>query len=623
MPRRELPWHKEYAVFGWPRTLAPYPEAPVHDILDQAAKKFPATGLIQDGFKLPYPEVLAQVDRLATALADMGLGKGDRVASLLPSSIPFVIADYAIGKAGCVHVPASSLEPIQNLVHKFEESRPRVLICLDQYMDVAKQLAQKGGVERLVVFRLEDYSEAPPPKKSLRMKKAVWAAELIEQTGPNLPRYDYDVEKDLETLLFTGGTTGLPKGCMITHRGVYSNALQNLSAFGAGAKMAEGAIAVLLGLPFFHSYGHIIMHTMTLMGADQILVTDPRDTAGMVDMINTYYPVVQFGVPTQFMKIAQEAMAGRSLIGMSGSAPLPPATQEQYEKKSGGGIMEGYGLSEMGPATHVNPSFLLRLFGGRTAMRVSNALLNAPGVTLTVNSVLRTMGPRIVGDAITRGLGLLVALSSKNGGSRGKSGERRGTSGIPLPDTEVRLLDPDTGEPLSPLEIDAGKPGELCMRGPQRMLGYWPEPGTGLDDEGYVRTGDVVVVDDRGYFTIVDRTKDMIVVSGYKVYSRELEDMLYEHPDVDVAAIVGVPDPYREGSERVVAYVQPRFAARHSLAPEDVTNYLKDRVAKYAVPKMVRIVDEIPTTGVHKVDKKAIRADAEQEFQQFLEETRK
>ncbi len=525
------------------------------------------------------------------------------MATLLPTSIPFVLSDYAIGKAGAVHVPSSSLEPFKNLSHKFSGAAPKVLICLDSYLDLAKELVKEAKVPHLLLFRIEDHSETPPPRKRLRTKGAQWAMGLLESSAPVPPVYPYNVDRDIESLLFTGGATGLPKGCMCTHKNIYANALQNLAAFGAAARLVEGAIAVLLGLPFFHSYGHIVMHTMTILGADQLLVVDPRDTAKMIEMVHAYCPVMQFGVPSQFMKLAQEALQGRSILGLSGSAPLPPAVQEAYEKKSGGGIMEGYGLSEMGPVTHLNLSFLIRIAGGRAPLKVLNAALGAPGVAPALNAVLRTAGTRLVGDVVSRGLGAMVAFSGKGKGGHGK----RKSPGIPVPDTEIKMVDADSGKTLSLEEIRAGKPGELYMRGPQRMLGYWPAPGTGLDPEGYVKTGDVVTVDKNGYFAIVDRTKDMIVVSGYKVYSRELEDMLYGHPGVEMAAVVGVPDPEREGSERVAVYVQPKFQARHTLTPEEITGYLRERVAKYAVPRFVRIVDELPVTGVHKLDKKALR----------------
>ena len=614
MTIKQMPWEKEYKVFGIPRTLTPYPDKPVFHALDVAAKKYKTQGLIQFNYKMTYPELKDQVDRLATALAEMGLKKGERVATLLPTSIQFVLSDFAIAKAGLVHIPGSSLEPLATLEHKFNEGTPKVLICMAESKDLAKSLMESTSIDIVILTEIEDYSLAPPVKKPIRdIANVFWITELIEKTKPYPPQYDYDVEKDLELLLFTGGTTGLPKGCMLTHRNIYANAIQSLHGFGAAGKLFKGAISVLIGLPLFHAYGHLVMHSMVVDGYNQILIPDARDTKSMVEMIRTYYPVIQMGVPTQFLKITDEALDGIGILGVSGSAPLPPNTQKKFEEKSGGGVMEGYGLSEMSPCTHLNTSFLLRLLGGRTAVQMNNMFLGLPGVTATINWFLKKVGSKNFGYIMTRGIYFLVSRTKKEGSSS-KKNEKRGTAGILFPDTEVKLLDIDTGEKLSPEDIIAGKKGEMCLKGPQRMLGYWPEPGKGLDDEGYVRTGDVVTIDENGYFYIVDRTKDMINVSGYKVYSREIDDLLYSFPGAEHAATVGVPDPEREGSERVVVFIQPKPEYKDRIKEEEVIEYLKTKIAKYAVPKRVKFVDEMPLTEVQKLNKKAIRQMAIEEY---------
>ncbi len=610
----KMPWFKEYKVFGIPETLAPYPDKPVGDILDEAARKFKRTGVIQNKFKMTYPEVKDHADRLAAALAAKGLKKGDRVATLLPTSIQFVIADYGIAKAGLVQIPSSNLEPPANLEHKFGKGTPRALICLDEYLDLAKAVMEKTAIEFLIVTSLDDYSLAPPAShEKLDIPNAFWMSDLIAESQPTPPTIQFDVEKDLELLLFTGGTTGLPKGCMLTHRNVYANAIQSSWAQGGASRVIRGAISVLNGLPMFHSYGHIIMHVLTILGADQILITDARDTKIMVDMIKEYRPLMQMGVPTQFLKIAQEEMEGLGMLAVSGSAPLPPSTQEAFEKKSSGAIMEGYGLSEMSPCTHLNTSFLLRLAGGRIPQRLNSTFLGLPGVTPITNQALRMVGSKTIGTVA----GKFISFKVKSTGSekkKKKTSEKRGAVGIPFPDTEIVLIDVDSGTQLSEADILAGKRGEMCLKGPQRMLGYWPDPGSGLDEKGYVRTGDVVKVDEDGYFYIVDRTKDMVNVSGYKVYTREIDDILCSHPQVEMAATVGIPDPEREGSERVVAYVQPKADQMDLLKPEDIINFLKEQVAKYAVPKAVEIVENMPLTEVQKLDKKKVRAMAQEAF---------
>lgn len=610
MNSKEFPWLSEYKILGIPHTLAPYPDQPVYDILVQTASKFKKNGIIQNDYKITYPELLDHVCRLATALNKLGLEKGDRVATLLPTSIQFIIADYALSRAGLVHIPSSSLEPPANLIHKFQEGAPRALICLDEYVTDVSPVLADANIEFVILTSIDDYSNTPPvhvrppdSENEFRM------SDLIAKTAPAPPDYVFDVENDLETLLFTGGTTGLPKGCMLTHRNVYANSIQNFYAMGQSGLLLQGAISVLLALPFFHSYGHMIMHTMTLYGFNQILINDARNTENMLHMIKKYRPLMQIGVPTQFMKLCEHELKGVGMLGLSGSAPLPPSAQEAYEKKSRGGIMEGYGLSEMSPVTHLNSTFLLRLLGGRVMVGICSFLLRLPGIRALLNAFLRMVGAKNVGYVLTRVFSLLTVVTGwfKLFSKKKKGVEKRGTIGIPFPDTEIMIVDIDTQAPLSWEEVADGKTGEMLLKGPQRMLGYWPTPGNGVDEQGYIHTSDVVRVDERGYFYIVDRTKDMIIVSGFKVYSRELDDILFQHPAVQMAATVGIPDSEREGSERVVAFIQliPEYA--EEIKETDIIQYLRERVARYAVPKKIFLVDKVPLTEVHKVDKKILR----------------
>ena len=614
MAIKEKPWLDEYEIFGIPRTLKPYPEKPVFWLLDEAARKYKKMGLVQLGLEMRYPEVKDKAERLANALASMGVKKGDRVATMLPTSIQFVIADYGISKAGAVHIPSSFLESIDILEHKFTQGTPKVLICLKDYLDIVAQLREsltakhQVKVEHIIVSQLEDYS-ANPPLSHEKIEGVEWLTEVIASHPPISPEVDFDVDHDLETLLFTGGTTGLPKGCMLTHKNILANAIQNGHILGPTGTMTMGSIAILLGLPFFHVYGHCIMHTMTYMGMMQLLVPDARDTKSMVELIKEHYPAMQIGVPTQFMKLAEEELKGVGILGLSGSAALSPEAQEKFEQKSGGGVMEGYGLSELSPVTHLNQSLFLRLFGGRGLTKLSNKFLGALAPLLS--RLLRVGGYKTAGKLMWKLISLLMSFSRKSTSARSR--EKRATIGIPFPDTEVKIVDVDTGRALPVDEVvKEGKTGEMCLSGPQRMLGYWPNPGSGLDEEGYVHTGDVVRVDDRGYFYIVDRTKDMVNVSGYKVYTRELDDILYTHPATEMAAAVGVPDPERPGSERVAIFIQLRPEYRGKVKEEKFIEYLREKVAKYAVPKYVRFLDTMPLTEVQKVNKKYLRENAKE-----------
>jgi long-chain acyl-CoA synthetase len=614
MKKEALPWHKEYKITGIPVSLKPYPDKPVYDILYTTAKKYKKNGLIQYNYKMTYPVLKDKVDRLATAFYNLGLRKGDRVAAILPTSIQFILTDYAISRAWLVHIPSSSLDPVPSLEHKFNDGRPRVLVTLAEHVDLAVQVMKKSKIEHLILCNLDDFSKnssgVSSKKEKNIPKNALWMTELIDKTPPSPPDLKFDVEKDIETLMFTGGTTGLAKGCMLTHRNIYANSMQGLYAFGLQGKLLKGAVTVLLGLPFFHTYGHSVMHNITYLGFNQILVPDPRDTAGMIKMIKEHYPLMQFGVPTQFMKLSEE-LEGYAMLGVSGSAALPTNVQDKFENKAGGGIMEGYGLSEMSPTTHLNTSFLIRLLGGRIAMRITTFNLSIPGILPLINIFLRLLGTRNVGKMLVKSFALLAKLTSKKPSANKevtqKKVEKRGTIGVPYPDVEVKFLSVETGKEISVADMLKGERGEMLLRGPNRMLGYWPEPGSGIDEDGYIHTSDVVRIDENGFFYIVDRTKDMIIVSGFKVYSREVDDILYHHPKVEMAATIGIPDPEREGSERVAVYIQPKEKFKKDITQDEIIDYLKQRVAKYAIPKVVKLIDIMPLTEVHKVNKKLLR----------------
>jgi acyl-CoA synthetase (AMP-forming)/AMP-acid ligase II len=601
----EKPWFADYKVLGIPQTLKPYPLIPTHTFLDRAAERNEKMGYVQMGYTMLYPEARDKADRLANALAAMGVAKGDRVATLLPTSIQFVLADHAVSKAGAVHVPCSYLEPSDHLEHKFAESDPKVVFTLYEYLDVVGELKKKVKVERIIVSRLDDFSDAPPADRPVLDDGMNWLSDLMEKYPPSLPRIELRPESDVETLLFTGGTTGLPRGCMLSHYNLVSVVTQN-GWLSIVIQILKGNIAVLIGTPFFHGYGHCILHTMTHLGMMQLLLPDARDTRSMVEMIKEHHPVMAIGVPTQFMNLLDEEVKDMGIIGLSGSAALPPETQERFEQMGAGALMEGYGLSEMSPTTHSNASALIRLFGGRKVVAFTSWFLRLPGQIRLMSMLMGYLGYRGVGKLLSLLMPKLSRLTAKR--PKLKSAEKRATIGIPLPDIDVKVIGVDTGREIPMREmIHDGKVGEMLLRGPQRMLGYWPEEGTGYDEEGYIHTGDVVKIDKKGYFYIVDRAKDMIIVSGFKVYSREVDDVLYEHAAVAMAATIGVPDPERQGSERVKVFIQVKPEHKVKVTEKEIIAYLQRKVPKYAVPREVVFIDEMPLTGVQKVNKKYLR----------------
>lgn len=556
------PWFDEYDQFGIPETLEPYPDDPVHSFLYETADAHPDQGIVQLGTKLTYPELVEDVETLATALRERGVEKGDRVATILPTSIQFVLADYAVSRAGGVHIPNDFLDAEEDLRYRLEQGNPNVLIGQDKHRDLLLSLRDDLAIDTLILTDIEDYSENPPTDHDT-IEGVEWLPDVIEGTESNPPEIDFAVEDDVHTLLFTGGTTGQPKGCLLTHRNVTANALQGTANMSRMAQLMRGGETALLSLPLYHSYGYSVVNSLIELGLDILLVPDARDTEMMRDLITEHNPIIMMGVPTQFMEIVDEEL-DQEIIGISGSAPLATETKESFEENSTG-VSQGYGLSEMSPITHFDVHGLLEMLSGNSAREGS---LDQP------------------------------------------------TIGVPVPDTEIKLVDVDSGEVI-PLEeaIAEEKEGEMYLKGPQRMKGYLDSDKQPFDDEGFIGTGDIVKIDEKGRFYVVDRVKNMINVSGLKVYSEEVDEVLFGHPGIKLPATVGVPDPERPGSERVKVYVEPDPDYDDELTPDDVIEYLDGKVAKHAIPSAVEIVETIPQTDIGKTDKKALRERNESEVE--------
>ncbi|MFB6179010.1 MAG: AMP-binding protein [Halorientalis sp.] len=550
----EKPWFKEYEQFGVPKTLEPYPDKPVHQVLYETAEDHPDQGIVQFGQKYTYPEIVDHVDRLATALRDRGVEKGSRVATILPTSAQFIIAENAISRAGGVHIPNDFLDAEEDLIYRLEQGDPEVLIGQDKHRDLVLSLKDELDLTDVILTEIEDYSPNPPAEYD-DLDDVEWLSEVIDDTEPNPPEVGFEVEEDVHTLLFTGGTTGLPKGCQLTHRNLVANTLQGVAVQSRMADMMRGSEGAVMSLPMYHAYGYSVAHSLVELGLDLLLVPDARDTEMMIDLIEEYEPLVMLGVPTQFMNIVNEDLE-QDVIGLSGSAPLADETKEEFEEKSKG-ISQGYGLSEMSPITHFN----------------------------------------------VRGLQDMLL-----GQNTAEEGFDRPTIGVPAPDTEIKLRDVDTDEVISMEEaIAEEREGELLMKGPQRMKGYLDQDKDPFDEDGFVSTGDVAKVDPMGRFYIVDRVKNMINVSGLKVYSEEVDEVLFSHPGVHRPATIGAPDPDRPGSEIVVIYVEPDPEYDGDLSKEDIEAHLDGKVPRQAMPEEVHVVDEIPLTDIGKTDKQALK----------------
>jgi len=608
MSYADKPWLKNYKVLGLPTTLKPYPKVPLYDFLYDTARDCPnSPACTYMGKKFTYKEMVIDVNKLATALVNLGVKKGDKVATILPNSPQFVIGDYAIMKAGAANVPCSPLHKAADLEYELGEAGVETIICIDTSLDLVRSIVDTTEIKNIIITSVEDYSleerlhhdEVPGTYQFMN---------LIKNTEVNPPSLDIDPEKDLAEVPFTGGATGMPKGVMLTHYNMACNVLQVFPGLLGGLGLTDaikGNGAMLLPLPFFHQYGHWAMHTAVYMGFNMLLVPDPRDTDMMIDLMKKYRPLMNIGVPTQFMRLASKELGRIGVLSASGSAALPPEVADKYEKEAGAPVTEGYGLTETSPVTHLNLSTITKLLGGKSVVSVVGRFsgILPPIIKITVPIV---GGERLLRGA-TRFMPLLTNLSKRTGG---KKSEKRASIGIPTVDTEIKLIDPETGK-----DVPVGDVGEMIIRGPQVMLGYWPTPGSGLVD-GWLHTGDLVKMDEDGYFYLVDRTKDMINVSGLKVYSRVVDDVLFAHPSVEVAGAIGIPDPERPGSERIKAFIKLKEGHEGKVTEEEIRDFCKEKLPPYAVPKFVEFRDDLPLTVTEKIFKKELR---EEELKKMME----
>ncbi len=545
----EKPWLKFYDE-GVPHTLQ-YPEVPLHWFLEEAARKYPDSiatvlpGRFGDS-KLTYKELNELVNRLANALIDLGVKKGDRVALYMPNCPQFVIGYYAILKAGGIVVTTSPLYSPREVQHQFNDSGTETVIVLSLYYRVVKQVQDKTKVKNVIVTNIKEHLSSidrllftlvMEKKEGHRVELAegdVWLKDLLEKYPPDDPKVDVGPD-DTALFQYTGGTTGVPKAAVILHRNLVANTLQ-AGAFLPDMKMA-GEIH-LAAIPLFHVFGMVatMAHAVSIAGA-MVLISNPRDIDALLKAINKYKPTIFMGVPTMYNAINSHPDIARYDVKsiracISGSAPLPMVVKQRFEELTGGKLVEGYGLTEAPTASHANPVY-------------------------------------------------------------GKNVE--GSIGLPLPDVEAKIVDLEAGTK----DLPVGEVGELVFRSPNVMEEYWkmPEETAIALREGWLYTGDIAKMDEEGYFYIVDRKKDMIISSGFNVYPREVEDVLYEHPKIQDAAVAGIADPKRGETVKAWVVLKPG----ETTTVEEIRDFCRDKLAKYKIPYYVEFRDELPKTMVGKV----------------------
>ncbi|MFN2235737.1 MAG: AMP-binding protein [Anaerolineales bacterium] len=544
----EKPWLKSYKLgpYKLKESLAPYSREPVFQALDGAAEKYPRqTAILFNGREIKYHQLRALVNKLASGLFNLGVEKGDRVCLFLPNCIEFILSDWAVQKCGGVVVPTSILRSDEGLIHEIGSSGSKMLVCSETQLERILNIQDQTDLEHILLTSRDGYGESLQVGS---LPKGVHAfGDILNEGDETPPQVAIDPDHDLCELCFTGGATGIPKGVMVTHSSRFNCIRQGLPwLLEPMLRGFVGKSSVLVAVPMFHTYGHYVYQSAAYLGLRVILLADPRDTALMAESIREYRPFLITGVPTQFMRIARETLPRLNSMFMSGSAPLPLEVSRAVQKMTGMPISEGYGLTETSTLASMNVSAFSKITG--------------------------------------------FMLKEKFG------------IGIPVPDTECRLVDPETGE-----EVPIGEPGEIMLRGPQVMKGYWPEAGSGLTSDGWLHTGDIAVMDGDGYMQLVDRIKDMVNVSGLKVYTTHVDEVLFAHPAVLMAAAFGIPDPQIPGSERVMAVVQLKDDYKGKVSEAEMIAYCRERLAPYAVPKTIEFRQELPLTATEKVFKKALR----------------
>jgi long-chain acyl-CoA synthetase len=548
------PWLDSYPP-GVPEHVE-VPSINLARLLADAARDFPhAPALHFEGRTMSYAELAERAWRFAGTLASLGVTKGTRVGLILPNSPQAVVAFFGILRAGGVVVQNNPTYTERELEHQLGDSGVEVLVCLDLVYERVKPLRERLGIREVIVTSVID--ELPAVKRLLapytkRGREATagigthepvlrWR-DLARRADPRAPEAEVDPAVDLALLQYTGGTTGLSKGVMLSHANLAANVEQVRAWFPDADPGHEIMMAVL---PFFHVYG---LTVCMLLGVRlrAALVLQPRfDLNQVLEAVDRYRPTLFPGVPTMYVAINRAVAAGGHDLSsikacLSGAAALPLEVAERFERFSGGRLVEGYGLSECSPVALANP-----IYGKRKA----------------------------------------------------------GTIGMPLPDTQARVAEPENPSRTLP----PGKPGELALRGPQVMLGYWnrPEETDQVLRDGWLLTGDMAVMDDEGYFTIVDRKKDLIIAGGYNIYPREVEEVLYEHPKVSEVCVAGVPDSYR--GESVKAFIVLRQGEKATV--EEIREFAKGKLASYKVPRLIEFRDDLPKTIIGKPLRRVLLAE--------------
>jgi long-chain acyl-CoA synthetase len=543
-PDAARPWLRHYDY--WVRSNLSYPGRPLSDILNITAIERPDRPATQFlGAQLTFLDLKQRADALAAALARLGIAKGDRVGIMLPNCPQYIFSAFAVLRLGAIVVNINPSYTAREVLTVASDSGVRIVITLDVLAPLVQAVRTQTAVEQIIVTSLAEYSAAGAGAP--RVDDTQTLADLLAPAGSGeLPRVAIDPQ-DVAVLQYTGGTTGTPKGAMLTHGNIWANVVQTES-WTNPSYILGGNERYLVVIPYFHIYAFSVCMMVGLrVGALQIIHPkyEPEAVlASIRDLRPTYFPAV----PTVFVSLLNHPNARQYGLDKvrafnSGSAPLPVEVIDDFERMTGGTLSEGYGLSEASPVTHTSP---------------------------------------------------------------GLSRRKPGSVGIPLPDTDVKIVDIERGTN----ELPVGSEGELCIAGPQVMKGYWNKPEEsayalrhGADGRIWFHTGDIARMDEDGYTSIVQRKKDMIIVDGYNVYPSDVESVLYAHPAVRLAAVIGIPDSYHGEVVKACIALKPDASA----TVDEIIACCREGLTEYKVPRVVEIRDTLPMSAVGKILYRVLR----------------
>lgn len=501
-------------------------------MLEDVCKRFPERKAVYFyGYEIDYQTLWGYAQRFAAGLAELGIQKGDRVAIMLPNSPQYVIAYYGIMIAGGIVVQINPMSVEREIEHFLSDSGAKAIVVYGPL------LAKVNGAPSAAKLLKKLVVELPPAEQTYE-DGAVGFESFVAEASGSVPNVELSPD-DVAVLQYTGGTTGRSKGAMLTHQNLIVNAYQSHMLMGG---QGDGQEKILIVIPLFHVYAMTAAMNSGIVSGSLLILLPRFDLQEVLETIKATQPTLFPGVPTMYVAInshpkAEEYGISSIRLCVSGSAPMPVEVMKEFEAKTQGTVIEGYGLSEASPVTHFNP------------------------------------------------------IEKRKAGS----------IGTPIPFTESKIVDLHDGtNELPPNEI-----GELVIRGPQVMKGYWnmPDETENTLRDGWLYTGDIARKDEDGYYYIIDRKKDMILASGYNVYPRDVEEVLYQHPSIQEAVVVGVPDEYR--GETVKAYIVIKQGA--TLTEQEVINFCREKMSAYKVPRIVEFRTELPKTAVGKILRRALK----------------